>query len=582
MREGLARQLRPDRSRLSAMGIDQASFCCDNSNVDTDNIFGKTMNHSSPGGFPMTIGTQLHRARLSSHYDTIVIGSGLGGLSAACILAKAGHKVLVLERHYTAGGFTHTFKRKGYEWDVGVHYIGDVHRPHTAIRRMFDYITDGKLQWAKMPPVYDTIYLGYESFDFVEGEKAFLAQMLIAFPKEEAALKSYLKLIKDVTRSAGSHYALKICPASLAQILTPFVTRFFGSYAQQTTRDVLESLTRDKKLQAVLAGQWGDYGLPPGQSSFAMHAMVAKHYLNGASYPVGGASRIGESIAEVIAQHGGEIVTSAEVEEILCQGQKAIGVRLAKGTSLSAKRVLSAVGARNTFLRLLPRQHPTRSDYEERLPALPASLAHVCLYLGLKSDLADLKVPSSNLWIYQDENHDKVLKSLDGEYSGKFPLVYISFPSAKDPTWSERYPGKSTIEMVVPAPFHWFKKWQDKPWQKRGHDYQDLKSDMTQKLLEILFEKLPQLRDKIHYTELSTPLSTRHFSNYQGGEIYGLVHTPNRFSQSWLRADTPIRNLFLTGQDIVTCGIGGALTAGALSALRILGPFRGRHLWRLF
>src|SRR5580698_3391281 len=96
--------------------------------------------------------------KITGNYDAIVIGSGLGGLSTAAFLSKEGKKVLVLERHYTPGGFTHVFTRRGYEWDVGLHYVGEVHRPHTDVSRMFNYITDGSLKWAEMDEVYDKMF----------------------------------------------------------------------------------------------------------------------------------------------------------------------------------------------------------------------------------------------------------------------------------------------------------------------------------------------------------------------------------------------------------------------------------------
>ena len=529
----------------------------------------------------MTIGTQLRRAQLADRYDAIVIGSGIGGLAVATFLAKAGEKVLVLERHYTAGGFTHTYSRKGYEWDVGLHYIGDVHRPHTAMSRLFDYVTDGQLKWAEMPAVYDRVQLGTEKFDYVKGEEAFITQMIAYFPKEQEAIRSYVKLVKDATRTASKFFSLQTLPAWLAKLLYKPLSREFMSYAQRRTGDVLASLTSDKKLQAVLSAQWGDYGLPPSRSSFAMHALVAKHYLNGACYPVGGSASIARTVADVLSKHGADLVTSAEVQEILCEGSTAVGVKLTNGRKIYARKVISAIGMKNTFLKLLPSEHPVVSTYVERLSTLPASVSHLGLYIGLKADLRELDIPASNLWIYKSEDFDKVLEDWAKPYDGHIPVVYISFPSSKDPDWQEKHPGKSTIELVVPAPYHWFTRWRNKPWQKRGDDYEALKSDMTEKLLAILYREFPQLKDKVHYTELSTPLSTEHFCNYQQGEIYGLDHSPERFQQSWLRSDTPIRKLYITGQDIVSCGVGGALCAGALTALRILGPWRGREIFRI-
>jgi all-trans-retinol 13,14-reductase len=92
-----------------------------------------------------------------------VIGSGLGGLAYAAIMAKMGKKVLVLEKHYVAGGFTHVFKRKDYEWDVGIHYVGEMHREFTFMRYLFDHITDCELKWEEMDEVYDRVVIGENS-----------------------------------------------------------------------------------------------------------------------------------------------------------------------------------------------------------------------------------------------------------------------------------------------------------------------------------------------------------------------------------------------------------------------------------
>ncbi len=529
----------------------------------------------------MTIGTQLRRATLADRYDSIIIGSGISGLATAACLAKAGQKVLVLERHYTAGGFTHTYARKGYEWDVGVHYIGEVHRQESSLRRIFDYVSDGALQWSEMTSNYDRIYLGAESFDYLQGEQAFRERMIQYFPEEKAAITEYIKLIKKVNRSSSSFYMEHALPSWLAKLLYKKLTTPFLAYASQTTEQVLRGLTQNSKLIAVLTGQWGDYGLPPSQSSFAMHAMVVKHYMDGAAYPVGGSASIAETMDAVLRKHGAELVTSAEVQSIVLQGRKAVGVKLQDGRTIHASHIVSAVGVMNTFRHLLPDSCSVKAEYLKNIQQVTPSFAHMGLYIGLKGTTQELGLEQTNMWIYPNEKHDENLARFMPDPCLDFPLVYVSFPSTKDPAWDKKYPGKSTIEIVVPAPYSWFEKWQGTKWQKRGDDYDLFKKTITDRLLAILLEKLPQLKDKIHFTELSTPLSTAHFSNYQRGEIYGIDHTPQRFQQRWLRADTAVKNLYLTGQDIVSCGIGGALSAGVLTAIRVLGPFRSMTLIQL-
>jgi all-trans-retinol 13,14-reductase len=529
----------------------------------------------------MTIGTQLRRASLENQYDTIVIGSGIGGLTSAVCLAKAGHKVLVLERHYTAGGYTHTFERKGYEWDVGVHYIGDVHREGSTLRRVFDYISNGGIKWAEMDPVYDRIYIGSEAFDYVKGEDEFRERMIQYFPEEKAAITEYIRLIKLVNRSSSNYYMEHSLPPWLAKLLYKKLTGPFLHYASQTTEEVLLRLTKNRKLIAVLTGQWGDYGLPPSQSSFAIHALVAKHYLNGAAYPVGGSASMAREVESVLREHGAQLITSADVRSIVTQGNRALGVKLADGRLIQAKYIVSAAGVANTFERLLPDDCPAKKEYRTRMQEVGPSFSHLGLYIGLKGDLKELGIPATNLWIYPNEDYDRNLASFIPKPNLDFPVVYISFPSSKDPAWSQKHPGRSTIEIVVPAPYAWFEQWKGTKWQKRGAEYNQLKKDISDRLISILLEKYPQLQDCIHYMELSSPLSTAHFSNYQHGEIYGLNHDPKRFAQRWLRTDTSVRGLYLTGQDIVSCGVGGALSAGVLTAIRVLGPLRGRRLIQL-
>ena len=131
------------------------------------------------------IGQPYRKHDTQERFDAIVIGSGIGGMATAALLAKHGGKrVLVLERHFTPGGFTHVYRRRGYEWDVGVHYIGQVDHPQSGTRRMFDHLTDGRLKWESIGEVYDRIILGDASYDFVAGPERFAARMKEYFPAE--------------------------------------------------------------------------------------------------------------------------------------------------------------------------------------------------------------------------------------------------------------------------------------------------------------------------------------------------------------------------------------------------------------
>ncbi len=516
-------------------------------------------------------GTRYRKKKAAEHYDVIVVGSGIGGLCNAALLAKLGKKVCVLEQHYTAGGYTHAYERNGYEWDVGVHYIGEVHKPWSMIRRVFDVISDGELEWAPMDALYDQVVIGDKSYDFVAGREEFKQEMKFHFPDEAEAIDAYVDLLSKVSSMVPRFFAGQAMPRIAGAAYNKFRSRLLPDYFFKSTYEVLSDLTDNQELIGVLTAQWGDYGLPPRQSSFMMHAMVAKHYITGGNYPVGGAAKIAETIIPVIRQAGGEVFTYAGVEEILVKNNRAYGVRLQKGDELYADQIVSCAGLFPTVEKLLPGEVIKRHGLDRQLEKVELSSSHLCVYAGFKGDAETLGISKKNFWIYPDYDHDRNVQAFNDNLDADLPLIYISFPSAKDPTWPERYPGKSTVEIVAPCKPEWFQKWQGTTWNKRGADYEALKQDLTDRLLKTLYKHMPQLEGALDFCELSTPLSTQWFQWNQEGEIYGLNHTIDRFQQTWLHPITPVKNLFLTGSDIVTAGVGGALMGGVMTTTAMLG-----------
>lgn len=518
----------------------------------------------------LRIGRRYRANRLDGQYDAIVIGSGIGGLTTAASLSAMGKKVVVLEQHYTAGGFTHAYSRNGYEWDVGVHYIGDVGYP-TMSRKLFDFISDRQLKWAAMDPAYDRIFLGDESYDLVAGKKAFVERLKADFPAEHAAIDEYMKMLAAVNKGMRWFTLSKLMRPWQQNLFSLISKGLLPAYFNKPTYEVLRGLTNNEKLIGVLTGQWGDCGMSPKRGSFLIHCLIAKHYLNGGYYPVGGASEMAKTVIPKIQASGGEVFTYAEVSQILVEKHRAVGVLMKDGTDIRAPLVISNAGAFNTFGKLLPKAESERAGYDKKLKKIKRSFTNVGLFIGLKEDAKSLGLPKTNFWIYPSERHDDNLNAFLADGNAPLPVVYVSFPSAKDPSFASRYPGRATIEIVAPATFEAWKPWQGTVWGKRGEDYEQLREAYAQRMLDALYEKMPQLKGKIDYYEASTPLSTEFFCYYDEGEIYGLDHDPSRFEQHWLQPKTAIPGLWLTGQDALSCGVAGAMIAGFMTAVQILG-----------
>ncbi|MGY8734374.1 MAG: phytoene desaturase family protein, partial [Pirellulales bacterium] len=243
----------------------------------------------------LRIGYRYRPERLAKKYDAVVIGSGMGGLTTAALLSDLGWKVCVLEQHYTAGGYTHSYERNGYEWDVGVHYIGDV-GAQTRTRKMFNYLSSGKIDWAPMDAEYDRFYIGEKVFNAKAGKEEFRLNLIRQFPDEEKAIDRYLKLLNKAGNAIPAYGMKRIFSFWQYVAMWPYLFLKSPRCLFRNTYDVLSELTDDQDLIAVLCGQWGDMGLPPKQSTFIVHAMIVRHYLHGGYYPIGGSWKISESI----------------------------------------------------------------------------------------------------------------------------------------------------------------------------------------------------------------------------------------------------------------------------------------------
>ncbi|PVD31233.1 hypothetical protein C0Q70_06645 [Pomacea canaliculata] len=526
--------------------------------------------------------------KVPDNLDAIVIGSGAGGLTAAILLAKAGKRVVVVEQHDQAGGCCHTFEEKGFEFDTGIHYIGDME--NSTSRQLLDQITDGQLDWICTDQIFDTVATGdpenVKLFPMKTGKDDYFLQLIKFFPEEKESIMKYKQLILDASKSFFGLVALKMMPMRLALLLlkTGLARLFFSfsKYTSVTLQETLDSLTANKELHLVLSYIGGDYGALPKDTPFLLHALLIKHYLNGSYYPIGGPSEISFQMIQAIERLGGKVFVQAPVTEIIISPQgRAVGVKVGKSSgsvAIYAKTIISDAGVINTFKHLLPREVAKKSCIYPVIDAVGPSLSFVSTFIGVDGSQSQLQLPSGNIWYYK---HNDINKSVD-EYlslgvdditTASAPLYFISFPSAKDPTWEQRHSGKSAVLVITLARWEWFKQWENERLRHRGQDYEDIKEALGLQMWRLCCNLFPQLDGKKEYMEVGTPVTNKYYLAASSGEMYGLDHGKNRFSPETfaaLRSDTGIPGLFLTGQDILSCGFTSVLYAGLFCASSIL------------
>lgn len=505
-------------------------------------------------------------------YDSIIIGSGAGGLAAALCLARAGQKVAVIEQHYVPGGWCHSFYIDGHRFSPGVHYIGLMDKGESTANLYEGLGIANDLVFFRMnAKAYEHCWIGEEKIDMPAGADQLYKALAEKFPKEKKRLKKYLDLVRNVSEQL---YLIPKMSGFMDNITIPYRTRHLGKYGLFSLKRVVNWHIKDPLLQKVLNIQCGDHGLPPAKASFPLHCALMAHYFSGGFYPMGGGAAIVKAMTKGIKKYGGVVRTGQGVKQILTEqkaGSKkftAVGVELETGERITAKRVISNTDPGATF-NLVGSDKLSRK-LQAKLEKTRYSVTSLMFFLIVDMDLRKAGLDSGNIWMMPDRELDDLhedLSTTDILSEDTFSGLFISCSSLKDPSgYDGRY---HTLEAVTFIDYDSFKAQLPRD-NTNSEAYIKFKDRLSQKLLNTLENVVPGISGNIVQMQMGTPFTNEHYIKSTKGNVYG---TEKGFFQTGpfsYNAKTEIENLYMCGASIMAHGVAGAAYSGLKTAALIL------------
>ena len=502
--------------------------------------------------------------------DTIVIGSGAGGLTAALSLARAGERVLVLEQHSLAGGLCHTFRRGSYRFSPGVHYIGEL-GPGRTLRKVYEGLgVAGDMAFFEMNPRgFEHVRIGSETFDVPSGKDAMIRAFCARFPSEARGIEWYLNLLHTI---CAEMECIPETKSFFDFLVVPFRTWNMGHYGLFSLERILRRRISDPLVRTFLSVACGDHGLPPSRVPFAMHAPVAGHYSNGAYYPLGGAGSIPAALIKGLRKRGGDIRLSTRVQRILLEEKgsrrRAIGVRLEDGEELRAGRIISNASPEVTYSRLVGREHLS-TGLQRKLSRTKYSIASVTLFLAVDLDLESMGMDSGNYWYLPNNDLETLFAhAMDPEsVNDPLPGVFFGITTLKDPS---SFTGAGhTIEAVMFLTYDAFAAFEGSLHGRRPAEYLALKDKLSAAILNSLEKIIPGISRHVIFSELGTPLTSGHYVCSTRGSCYGTEKSLGQIGPFSYKQFSEIENLGLCGASIIH-GVSGATLSGLHLAAAIL------------
>jgi all-trans-retinol 13,14-reductase len=486
---------------------------------------------------------------LKKEYDILVIGSGLGGLVSALILAKEGLKVCVLEKNNQYGGNLQTFSRDKLIFDTGVHYLGGLSKGQN-LHQYFSYLEIiDELEIRQMDEDgYDKITFGDDEIEYphAQGYENFVEQLSQYFPEERENLEDYCEEIQRVCSQFPRYNVVG-------------KDNYNEEILHLNTKRFIESITSNKKLQSVLLGSNFLYAGDSENIPFYVHALTVNSYIQSAYKCIKGGSQISKLLIRKLRQYGAEVHKHSEVSGfIFNENNTLIGAKTKSGKEYSAKQIISNIEIRST-IKLIGEAHLKKSFLNRVLSWEPVPSCF-SVYFVLKPQ----SIPNFNYNIYHYSSEELVWNAYQYKKEN-WPETYMlsSTQSKHDPEFAESLTAISYMD------FEEVKEWKKTvntvaDEHERGKQYEKFKLEKAEKMIEALEKKIPDLRQSIKKVYTSSPLSYRDYIGSFEGNMYGYIKSSENPLKTMVSPRTKINNLFLTGQSVNMHGILGC-TIGAFN-----------------
>ncbi|GEN68325.1 phytoene desaturase family protein [Chryseobacterium rhizosphaerae] len=501
---------------------------------------------------------------MKKEYDILVIGSGLGGLVSALILAKEGLKVCVLEKNNQYGGNLQTFSRDKLVFDTGVHYLGGLSKGQN-LNTFFSYLEimdDLDLQRMDEDG-YDRISFGEDAIDYphAQGYQNFVEQLSVYFPDERENLENYCEEIQYVCSQFPRYNVVG-------------KDNYNEEILHLNTRRFIESVTSDKKLQSVLLGSNFLYAGDSENVPFYVHALTVNSYIQSAYKCIKGGSQISKLLIRKLRQYGADIHKHAEVTGFIFDDNNVLtSVKTASGKEYTAKKIISNIEIRST-IKLIGEERLKKSFLNRVLSWEPVSSCF-SVYLVLKPNT----IPNFNYNVYHYSSEELVWSAF--RYRKEtWPETYMlsSSPSRHYPEFAESLTAISYMD------FDEVKDWENTfntvaDDHERGEMYERFKLAKAEQMLDALEKKIPNLTHAVKKIYTSSPLSYRDYIGSFEGNMYGYMKNSENPLKTMVSPRTKIDNLFLTGQSVNMHGILGVTIGAFNTCSEILGKETiDRHL----